>query len=440
LNDSWAQSPSLSYYYNPDTELSWASCYLYQSGGSKQKIEFMSVCNHKFAPYGTEKYSKDVDVNGPIVFIGDGLVNREKNSNFSNTDLNGKVLIFCYDFPESHHMESKNDVSLEMRIKEAISMRASAIILFSYKEEYPALYLDYGNESDMAEIPIITIAQKTAARIFASAGKDLVEIFRKWEETGIPGTEELISKLELKIKGEFDKVETEHFDFRFRKELISEKEMKQIVEVNEKSVKYLMEFFNLNWKKSFAVYFRDYDSKKFYTLHSGSGLSCEAGTFMVHGGGVPNYGLAVHENAHSIINSNWGNSSSFMDEGIAKYAEACATDKVMNHIQTINYLKENKLFPLKDMVNFDIGRVGLETAVAYPASGSFVEFIVDSYGIKVLKELYILEGRSSDEKQNLNSWDKVLGKAISSLEKEWLVWLSEQFEIDEKFIQPYLNR
>jgi len=53
-----------------------------------------------------------------------------------------------------------------------------------------------------------------------------------------------------------------------------------------------------------------------------------------------NYGLAVHENTHTLINSNWSNSStSFLNEGIAKYTEALATDKDKNHLMTIEFLK-----------------------------------------------------------------------------------------------------
>ena len=34
----YAQGPRIPYYYNPGTELSWGECYIYQPGGSKQKI------------------------------------------------------------------------------------------------------------------------------------------------------------------------------------------------------------------------------------------------------------------------------------------------------------------------------------------------------------------------------------------------------------------
>jgi hypothetical protein len=434
LSNAWAQGPKTSYYYNPATELSWAQCYLYQQGGSRQKIQFLPVINNSSrAPSGTNKYSKDIDVNGPIVFIGNGIVKENicdsyvgyrTDYTYADIDVTGKIVMFCYDFPDSIMEQLKEDVPLTSCISEAASRKASAVILFSYKEEYPFLM------ADIPDIPVISITRNSAINILASAGRDGESIFKEWEESGKPPkSEELISKIELKIQGHFDKVETENFMFRFRKALISEKEMEEIIQVNEKSVRFLLDCFKdeqLTWEKVFIVYFRDYDAKLFYTHHWGKGLACDVGIFIVHEGGVPNFGLAVHENTHQLIGSNWSGSTSFMIEGVAMYAEALATDKDKNHLKTVQFLKENKLFPLKEMLTFSIGMPGLETEVAYPASGSFVDFLIKSYGLKTFKSIYRNERKEED------SWQTIFGKSLSDLEEEWLDWLAKQYKIDEK--------
>ncbi len=76
LIQAWAQGPELSYFYDPATELSWAECYVYQEGGSKQKLPFFTVVNRHYhgAPMGTNKYSKDIDIDARLVFIGNGIV------------------------------------------------------------------------------------------------------------------------------------------------------------------------------------------------------------------------------------------------------------------------------------------------------------------------------------------------------------------------------
>ena len=132
-------------------------------------------------------------------------------------------------------------------------------------------------------------------------------------------SEEFISKLALRIEGKFNKIETDNFTFVFREELISEEEMKALIDVNEKSVNFILDLCKsekLRWKKSFAAYFRDYDSKLFYVSHWGKGFSYEGGTFMVYDGKLPDYSLAAHENMHTLIRTNWGGSSSFMADSI----------------------------------------------------------------------------------------------------------------------------
>jgi hypothetical protein len=101
---------------------------------------------------------------------------------------------------------------------------------------------------------------------------------------------------------------------------------------------------------------------------------------------TPNFGLA-HENAHSLINSNWGGSSSFLNEGLGKYAEAMATDPAANDRQTATFLKQSKLVPLQKMLAMNIGS-DPATEVAYPAAGSFVGFLIRSYSLTKVKALY----------------------------------------------------
>lgn len=443
---AWSQGPNVSYYYNPATELSWAQCYVYQTGGSQQRIPFLPVISSQHAPAGINNYSKNVNVDSSIVFIGNGIVKENVWNIYigilGEINVEGKFVMFCYDFPDSLEKELKNMVPLSKRISEAVSRKAAGVILFSYQKEYPFLRV-----SDILNIPVITITKNSALNILLSAGIDGESLFRKWEESGEPPQcRELISKLKLKIKGNFDKVETKNFLFRFRKEVIPEEEMEKLVQMNEKALTFLFTCFKedkgLTWEKISGVYFRNFDSKIFYTGHWGSGMGSEEGIFMVHKGGVADFGLAVHENTHILTGSNWGVSNSFMGEGVAKYTETLATDKDKNHLQTIRFLKGNKLFPLEKMVTFSSigGMGGLKTDVAYPASGSFVEFLIEKYSLKLFKDAYILEGRPYGEKEKESSWPKVYGKSIRDLEKEWLYWLTNRYEVDEKYILDHFEK
>jgi hypothetical protein len=455
FHDLCAQGPMVPYYYNTATRLSWAECYIYQDGGSKQKIPFLPVISRNFqrAPLGTDNYSQDIRVKGPIVFIGNGIVSgdgyscyvgRRRNYTPGEIDVAGKFVLFCTDFPDS--ISKRNGVPLENRIIQAASREAAGIVLFSYTSEYPFLYAHFKDASEIPNIPVITVTKQSAVSILLSAGEDANSLLIEWEETGNPPmSRELISKLELKMDGNFNQLETDHFLFRFRGETIPKDEMRALVETNEKAVKFIFDYFKTlespEWEKKLNVYFRDYDSKLFYTHHWGGGLACDEGVFMVHLGGVPNFGIAVHENTHIYTYLNWsGESTSFLSEGIAKHVEAMATDRDKNHRATVDFLKREELFPLEELLTHNIGMSGAKTTVGYPASGSFSGFLIDNYGMRQFKEAYILEGRPEEEKKGEDTWIRAFGKSVQDLEKEWLTWLADEYRVDKKALDAHLQR
>lgn len=110
----------------------------------------------------------------------------------------------------------------------------------------------------------------------------------------------------------------------------------------------------------------------------------------------------------------------------AKYIEALVTNTETNHKKTLEYLESDKLFPLEEMMTFNIGRTGLKTNVGYPASGSFIAYIAEFYGLAKLKELHVLEGRKLEIKTKNNSMEIAFGKTVTQLEKEWLHWLKNR--------------
>ena len=110
---------------------------------------------------------------------------------------------------------------------------------------------------------------------------------------------------------------------------------------------------------------------------------------MVFDGSVPSLGLAVHENAHVLIGENWGDSTSFLNEGLSKYAEAMAIDPAANDKATAAFLKGSKLAPLEKMLTMTIG-ADPATELAYPAAGSFVGYLIRirTYSLAKLKVVF----------------------------------------------------
>lgn len=436
-----AQGPGRSYYYDPATELPWAECYLYQPGGSQQKIPFLPTTDlGTRAPTGIGKYAEDVDVDAPLVFIGNGIVKdgawnsyhgRRLDYTIGDIDVAGKVVLFCYDFPDHIETSMEEEIPVGNRIAESASRNAAAVILFSHQQDYPFVCINSRKESDIGNIPVISITRQSARNILTSADYyDGATVFEKWEESGKTLSMELISNIKIKIKGKFDRIDTKHFTIGFRKEVVPAEEMRRLSRTNEKALVFLFDCFKafdpLRWEKLYIGYFRGYDEKTYYTRHWGHGLACDAGVFSVLRGAVVDYGTAVHENMHILTYMNWGHSSSFMVEGLGKFAEAKATDKDENHRRTLQYLIDGQLFPVEEMLEFNIGMPGLKTDVGYPASGSFIGFLADEFGLKLVIEVLKLEARSSKDKEEKDTWRQLFGKSVSELDDEWREWLRKR--------------
>jgi hypothetical protein len=331
---------------------------------------------------------------------------------------------------------------LVKRIDAAFQNHAAGIVLISWEDPNPFLVYDKLNFDSIPEIPVITINRGTAEKILMSSRIKPEELYEKWKK-GEVRSQELICKMSLQMKGNFDRIESDDFEFCFRGDYISEDQMKEIISVNQESVTYILELFKeagLEWTKIFSCYFRDYDIKLFYTHHWGRGLSLPVqGNFYVHNREIPDYGLAVHENTHTLIYQNWGESVSFFDEGIAMYAEAMAEDKNQNHNKVLQFLKEGTLVPLDEMLDFNIGSGDTPTRIGYPASGSFIDFLVDSYGLSKLRNMY--GGNPAKLKEDLHdSLENTFKKTPEQLEQEWLMWLRKKFGFGKQLITVHFRK
>jgi hypothetical protein len=435
-----AQGPTLKYLADPGTDYAWAHCYVYMDGGSRHKIPFLPLTTYKAAPAGTDKYTRDIALKAPIVFAGDGIVVEGKHDCYRGIDITGKIVMFSYDFPHPDNQELSKQVPLEQRVREAAGRGAAGIVLFSWEKEYPFLFFKERDLAKIPEIPAITINRRSAAMILESGGRDSNEIFEKWQSRGEFNAEVLISKLELKIEGAFDRIETEDFAFCYQKGKFTAEQRSELASVNQRSVDFILNLFKeepLKWEKTFVAYFPDFDSKLFYVQHWGRGLSSDAGVFMIFDGTLPDFPLAVHENTHSILGRNWGGTSSFISEGFGKYSEAMASDKDKNHKEVVDFLKTSKLVPLSKLVIVDIGSA-VETPIAYPAAGSFIHYLIGEYSLAKVKAAYQREGNKRDD-SGPDTWRAVFDKSLQDLEREWLFSLAASFRLDGQYVERFLE-
>lgn len=277
----FAQGPRLTFLTDPDTDLGFAACNIYFDGGSRRKIPFLPIVNAKGAPCGSKRYSIDIRLQAPLVFVGDGIVREQISNPYSGLDVAGKVVMLSYDFPDKLHPDGMK-VTMEERVREAVKRKAAGVLLFSALEDNPfPSYREKAIEK-IPEIPIIVINKRNAAVILASDGRNSEETFRTWETEGKFSPGELIAKLDLRMDSKFDMIETDNFTFAFQPGIPRAK-AEALAKTNERAVSFILNLFKETeprWRKTFTAYFSGYDAKVFYVRHWGRGLSSDAGNFM----------------------------------------------------------------------------------------------------------------------------------------------------------------
>jgi hypothetical protein len=313
---------------------------------------------------------------------------------------------------------------LESRIREAASRKAAAVIVFSTRQPEPWPMFRDDSGQPPPDIPAIVLRRNAASALLGASGFALTALLDKWQSGPVLSRPDLIIRIRFRIAGAFSRIDGQHFSMAFEPS-IDPNAINRLAIANEKSVGFLGPLFrnaDARWRTSRVTYFRNFDSKLFYTHHLGRGLSSDAGVFSVFDATGADFGLAVHENTHTLLNDNWGGSTSFMSEGMARYAESQATDADRDHRLTASFIRGGRLFGLTEMIGIAIGS-DQRTEVAYPASGSFVGYLVSTYGLPAIRDAYRLEAREAAAKAGQDSWSTAFKKPLTQLEADWLRWL-----------------
>jgi hypothetical protein len=419
--DAIGQGPSPSYFHDLANQIPWADCVAYQPGGSSQKIPFIPaiVTAPVRAPSGTRGYSRDVRFDSDLVFLGEGLAEAGAYAE-SLPNVDGSVALIS--------LQSTSSSSLEERVMTLARKGAVAVAVFSKDSRafYPALKPEL-SEGFEDLVPVIALSHDTARRLFAAHSPLGEEDLQRWMEGGNPPrVERFLPRLRCFFEGRFRRIESPQILLLSRQSAIDEAEFTDLLRVNEQSVAFLLELFEdsgITWTRTPTVYFSGYDSKVFYTLHWGKGLANATGSYLLYSG-QPDFGLVVHEHTHSLFDRGWGETVSFLTEGLAMYAQAQATDPMLCHRKTRELRQNGVSVPLENLLEHEIGKPGTATDFGYPAAGSFIEFLLQQGGLSKLEELY----REAQPRPNLNLASLLLeiyGATVSELEVAWLSWLAD---------------
>ena len=419
--NAFAQGPSPSYFHDLGSQIPWAECAAYQPGGSSQKIPFIPaiVTAPVRAPAGTQGYSRDVQFDSHLVFIGEGVAETESDTD-SVPDLDGSVALMA--------LQSTSSATFEERVMMLARKGAVAVAVFPKDKRvfYPVLKPELMKEFEDL-VPVIGLSHDTARRLFEAHSPLGEQDLQRWMEGGeAPRLGRMVPRLRCYFEGRFRRLESPNIVLLSRQSATDEVEAAELLRLNERSVASILDTFDgtgVTWTKTPAVYFKGYDAKVFYTRHWGAGFADATGSYLLNSE-RPDFGLVVHEHTHSLFDRSWGETVSFLAEGLAMYAQAQATDPMMCHQKTRELREAGVSVPLEKLLGHEIGTPGQATDFGYPAAGSFIEFLLHQGGLSKFEKLY-REARPSPDVDLGDLLLAIYGATPSELEAAWISWLAD---------------
>jgi len=133
------------------------------------------------------------------------------------------------------------------------------------------------------------------------------------------------------------------------------------------------------------------------------------------------YSCHPHEVVHAITFA-VGRPPALFEEGFAvAYDWRFALEKGNVHALARGKLVQEKLFPLHSILTIREFRA-YDSPIVYIEAGSFVKYLMDTYGPDKMRSLFTLP-RYSDSRQIEIAFKAVYGQSISEMESEWRTFL-----------------
>lgn len=137
-----------------------------------------------------------------------------------------------------------------------------------------------------------------------------------------------------------------------------------------------------------------------------------------------------HECVH-LYTSVIGRPPKFFNEGIAV---ALQTDPYNNdyeareksgervHDLVKRYKDSGSLYPIEDILD-DSGFDAADYTITYPQSGSFVLYLIETYGIDLMKTVFSTINRNASQTEIKAAFQSIYGISIEDAEQDWLSFI-----------------
>jgi hypothetical protein len=133
------------------------------------------------------------------------------------------------------------------------------------------------------------------------------------------------------------------------------------------------------------------------------------------------YSCHPHEVIHAVTYQ-IGRPPAFFEEGLAlAYDWRFALEEGEVHALARRELLQQQLFPLRSILTIS-GFRAYNSITSYIEAGSFVKYLMDTYGPDKMRSLFTLP-RYSDSRQIEIAFEEIYGQSLSEMESEWRAFL-----------------
>ena len=220
-------------------------------------------------------------------------------------------------------------------------------------------------------------------------------------------------------------VETEHYTFHYKSGSVAEKELQQVIELQENCYKEITDKLKFIPEKKLIYWLCDTRVEVMqisgfeYETNGVTFLDRENPTiYAVYNEEVKCVGF--HEDVHAISCECAWSGSIALFEGLAMYFDK-EWWKIPNELCTRVYIEDEKYEKPVLMILADEYFYGIEDKISYPIMGAFTAFLLDNYGIDKYKGLC----RSYDDEWE-QTFQSIYEKSLQTLEDEFVHMILSQ--------------
>lgn len=235
------------------------------------------------------------------------------------------------------------------------------------------------------------------------------------------------------LKKEWLKRKSSHYVFYYLKNTLAEKDIDKIIELKEKQYAKILNF--LSFKKNLIIQYYIYPSLKEKTILMGDdspGNAIWGELELINGEPKTNkfeihavYNdkckfIGEHEDTH-LLSLLFGLSVYLFCEGLAQFMEGNLFGKDVDIISR-ELQGQKKLYSIVSLID-NKNWAAVEPKIIYPEAGSFVRFLINTYGWGKFKEIYQKLSRLNSYEENLMIIKQGFGRSIADIEDDWQKYL-----------------